>query len=173
MKDRILHSGFIEVVMRNGNREVAKVTDSVAILVYVRNLDCIVFILEDRCAMWGKPGVKSNFLSIPAGRFDEKIDIEDLIVKELFEEIGATIMKKDVLLLNRGSSLALSPGVITEMQYLAYVEIDSSQLSEDRTFGLEEEGERIERVLIRANVLKEMTFHDMKAWALAQWFMGR
>jgi hypothetical protein len=69
-------------------------------------------------------------------------------VKELKEELGVTATEAEVRVLNDEIPLALSPGVLTERQYLAYVEVTSDLIDPTkRLYGERKEGETIASLL--------------------------
>jgi hypothetical protein len=76
-------------------------------------------------------------------------------------------------LLNDAKMLALSPGVLTEKQMLAYVRINLQDIEQvDRVFGVDP-GENITRKRVPISQLPDMVFHDMKTFALVQWFLNK
>lgn len=170
--------GFVKVDVvetPNGKREVVEVTDSVAILVYNKTGDEVLLETQDRPAMAraGNPFGKTT--EVAAGRFDKQVGLRELVKLELAEELGiANVADRDIEILNFGKSLALSAGVLTERQYLAYVEVTQEQIdSTDRLYGSPEEGELIERRFVAVEQLPNMMFEDMKTWALVQWFLAK
>ena len=123
MKTRV-YDGFVmvdKVQTAAGLREVVVATDSVAFLVYNRDTDELLFATQDRAPMMRPDNPQGAILEVGAGRFDTDIGVRGLVVKELKEELGVTATKPEVQVLNDEIPLALSPGVLTERQYLAYV----------------------------------------------------
>ena len=176
MKTRV-YDGFVKVdkvTTSAGIREVVFVTNSVAFLVYNKDKDELLFATQDRAAMIQDKNPQGTILEVGAGRFDKEIGIRGLIVKELQEELGVTATEAEVQVLNDGIPLALSPGVLTERQYLAYVEVTSDRIdSSKRLYGEPKEGEVIVRRFIPVTELARIAIHDMKTWALLQWFLSR
>ena len=115
--------------------------------------------------------MNGSLTEVVAGRFDEKIGVKGLIVKEVKEEIGVTITEGQVSLLNEGKPLAMAPGILTERCYLAYAEVNSSMIEPNRIFGLHEEGERIERIIVPVKDLYRVVYEDMKTFALINYFL--
>lgn len=105
-----------------------------------------------------------------AGRFDVSLGPVALAVKEAFEEAGAIIQESQVELLNQGEPMALSAGITTERSWLAYAAISPHQLtgSDNDTFGLEVEGERITRMWISENDLDTFVAEDIRVLTLVQ-----
>lgn len=117
---------------------------------------------------------QGTILEVGAGRFDIQIGVRGLVVKELKEELGVTATEAEVQVLNDEIPLALSPGVLTERQYLAYVEVTSDRIDPaKRLYGERKEGESIIRRFVPVRELSRVPIHDMKTWALLQWFLAR
>ncbi len=171
------YNGFVKVDNVDtsmGVREVVVATDSVAFLVYNRDKDEILLVTQDRAPMMSADNPRGRILEVAAGRFDIKIGVKGLVVKELLEELGVTAREDEVHLLNDGIPLALSPGVLTERQYLAYVEVSSERIDPTkRLYGDGNEGEAITRRFVPVSELAHLKIEDMKTWALVQWFLGR
>ncbi len=167
---RVVYQGFLRVAKQD-RIEVVHATNSVGILFWIRETDEIVLTRQPRKAMIVVGNPEGLFLEVPAGRFDVKLGVVGLVVKEGHEEVGATFDECDVVILNDGEPLALSPGVLTERMYLTVVELRQDQLEAgDRIFGNPGEGERITRLRVSADEFINMIHEDMKTWALAQWF---
>ena len=168
---KLVYNGFIKI-FREGHFEIAQVTDSVAILIYDNSTQQIVLIKQQRYPMKSNANPQGYLLEVPAGRRDINCTVKQLIVKEVEEEVGIKITENNILLLNNGIPLALSPGVLTEKMFLAYVEVDSSQIEkEERQFGNVNENEKIQRVFMSINELSGMVFEDMKTFLLVKWFL--
>lgn len=168
----IVYKGFITVT-KIGRKEVVHATNSVAFLFADSVHKVVILISQVREAMIRKGNPLGTIIEVPAGRRDEKIGVKGLVVKEAREEIGKRITEKQVKLLNRGVPLALSPGIMTERTYLAYVEMDLRSCMKDnsRIYGLAAHDERITRRVVSFDELERMTFEDMKTFALVQWFL--
>lgn len=66
----------------------------------------------------------------------------------------------------------MAPGILTKRCYLAYAEVNSSMIETgNRVFGLHEEGERIERVIVPVKHLDRVVYEDMKTFALIHYFL--
>jgi 8-oxo-dGTP pyrophosphatase MutT (NUDIX family) len=175
MKTRV-YDGFVKidkVETSAGPREVVIATDSVAFLVYNKDRDELLFATQDRAPMIRADNRRGSILEVGAGRFDTKIGVRGLVVKELKEELGVTATEAEVQVLNDEIPLALSPGVLTERQYLAYVEVTSDRIDPTkRLYGERKEGEAIARRFVAVKELSRIQIHDMKTWALLQWFLA-
>jgi 8-oxo-dGTP pyrophosphatase MutT (NUDIX family) len=176
MKTRV-YDGFVKVDKVQtpvGPREVVVATNSVAFLVYNKDTDELLFATQDRAPMMCPDNPRGTLLEVGAGRFDSKIGVRGLVVKELKEELGVTATEAEVRVLNDEIPLALSPGVLTERQYLAYVEVTSNRIDPaKRLYGERKEGEAIARRFVPGRELSQIRIHDMKTWALLQWFRTR
>jgi 8-oxo-dGTP pyrophosphatase MutT (NUDIX family) len=176
MRTRV-YDGFVKVdkvETEAGLREVVSATDSVAFLVYDKDRNELLFITQDRVPMMEPDNPQGTLLEVGAGRFDLEIGVRGLVVKELKEEMGVTVTQDEVHVLNDEIPLALSPGVMTERSYLAYVEVTTDRIDPaKRLYGASEEGEAITRHFIPVGELPKMQIHDMKTWALLQWFRLR
>ena len=172
-----VYDGFIKVdkvETSAGLREVVVATDSVAFLVYNKDTNELLFASQDRAPMMRQDNPQGAILEVGAGRFDTKIGVRGLVVKELIEELGVTATETEVQVLNNEIPLALSPGVLTERQYLAYVEVTSDRIDPSkRLYGERKEGEAIVRRFLSLKELSQTQIHDMKTWALLQWFFAR
>jgi hypothetical protein len=168
----IVYKGFVTVT-KTGRKEVVHTTNSVAFLFADPIRKVVLLISQCREAMVRKGNPKGTIIELPAGRRDLKIGIKGLVVKEALEEIGKRVKSRQVKLLNRGVPLALSPGVLTERMYLAYVETDLRSCIKDssKVYGLKAHDERIRRRVVSFDELEQMTFEDMKTYAIAQWFL--
>ncbi len=172
-----VYDGFVKVdkvETPGGLREVVVATNSVAFLVYNKDTDELLFATQDRAPMIRPDNPDGTILEVGAGRFDIKIGVRGLVVKELKEELGVTATEDEVQVLNGEIPLALSPGVLTERQYLAYVEVISDRIDPSkRLYGERNEGESIARRFIPVHELAQIPIHDMKTWAPLQWFRAR
>ncbi len=172
-----VYDGFVKVDKVQtgaGPREVVLATDSVAFLVYNKDTDELLFASQDRVPMRRPDNPNGTILEVGAGRFDLKIGVRGLVVKELKEELGVKATEAEVQVLNDDIPLALSPGVLTERQYLAYVEVTTDRIDPaKRLYGERTEGEAIARRFIPVSELANLPVHDLKTWALIQWFHGR
>ncbi len=176
MKTRV-YDGFVKVdkvETTAGPREVVVATDSVSFLVYNKDRDKLLFAIQDRVPMMRPDNPQGTILEVGAGRFDVQIGVRGLVVKELKEELGVTVAEAEVQVLNDAIPLALSPGVLTERQYLAYVEVTTERIDPAKgLYGERKEGEAIARRFIPVKELSRSQIHDMKTWALLQWFLAR
>ncbi len=174
MSKKIAYQGFFTVEVHEtpqGRREVVRTTDSVCVLVFDKPRDRIILVRQPRQSMVNDDNPQGLITESVAGRFDEKIGVEALVIKELKEEIGATIRGDQVCLLNYGHPMAVSAGAITEKTYLAYVELEAGQLEEtERTFTAENEDERIERVYLHITEIGRYICKDVRVFALLQYF---
>lgn len=172
-KSNVVYKGFVTVRKING-RDVVCTTNSVAFLIADPVHRVALLIWQRREAMRRRGNPRGNIIEVPAGRRDLKTSIKKLVAKEAAEEVGKKLDARKVKLVNRGVPLALSPGVLTERQWLAYYETDLSSClkkGRSRVFGLKAHGERIHRRVVTFDQLERMTFHDMKLFALVQWFL--
>jgi 8-oxo-dGTP pyrophosphatase MutT (NUDIX family) len=168
----IIYKGFLTLA-RTGRKEVVKKQNAAAVLL-VDRVNCVVLLVKQRReAMIRKSNRSGEIIEALAGTRDEKIGVRKLIVKEVWEEVGVRIAKKQVKLLNGGVPLASSPGFTTERIWLTFAELDLSDCIRDssRVYGLADHDERITRRVVTFDELETMVFHDMKAFALVQWFL--
>ena len=168
MRKRV-YNGFIKVYKDHGF-EVVKVTNSVAFLIFVVDWMKVILIKQNRKPMKRRSNPTGVILEAPAGRFDRKVGVKGLVIAEAAEEVGVTVAKSDIDVLNHGRPMALSPGVLTERMYLAIATVRSQQVSKGRNFGLASEHERIKRILVPVSELETMVFDDMKTATLVSFF---
>lgn len=155
--------------------EVVRTSDSVAFLVFNIDTNEFLFAIQERAPMMCDSNPTGTILEVGAGRFDLKIGVRGLVVKELWEELGVTVAEDEVCLLNDGIPLAMSPGVLTEKQYLAFVAVRSERIDPTKQlYGNRGEGERVARRFIPvADITSgKVRIEDMKTWALVQWFLA-
>lgn len=174
MSIKIAYEGFFTLEVHEtaqGRREVMRTTDSICVLVYDKPRDRIILVRQPRQSMVWDDNSQGLITESIAGRFDTKISVEELIVKELREEIGATIRGDQIRLLNSGHPMAVSAGAITEKTYLALVELEAGQLEEtEREFTADKEDERISRVYLYISEIGKYICEDVRVFALLQYF---
>ena len=152
-------------------REIVRKPNAAAFLVYDPIRDAIVLVLQVREPMRSKKNRKGVTVEVPAGHVKGK-NTRAEIAREASEEIGATIPEEQVLLLNQGQMLAVSPGWTTERVALATIELKPGQIDRAREkFGLAKEGEYITRRFVPVSDLETMVLEDLKTYALVQWFL--
>lgn len=147
-------------------------TDSVAVFIYNIRTENIIFVKQDRFAMVRKDNPEGTIIETPAGRFDYKVELIELIINEVREETGVTLTADQILILNSGIPLAESPGVLTERIHLAFAAVDVDETEGlGKVYGVD--GERIERFSVPASVLEDLICYDLKTFALVQWFLRK
>jgi 8-oxo-dGTP pyrophosphatase MutT (NUDIX family) len=171
---KIIHRGFL-TLKKNGRMEVVEKPNAVAWIFVDPIRKVVLLVSQKREAMVRRSNPSGAIIEAPAGTRDLKTSIKNLVVKEAEEETGLLITTRQVKLINRGVPLATSPGWETERVYLAYVETDLGPCMKKgqgrRVFGLKAHGERIRRRVVTFEELEQMTFHDLKTFALVQWFL--
>ncbi len=171
-----LFSGyFVQVYKGMFDHEVVVAKDSVAFLVYIKDLDQVVLIRQPRAPMVTNNNPEGMILEVTAGRFngeDATLTPAELMLKEAEEEIGVKASLSQVFMLNRGRPVAVSPGASTEKMYLGMITIVSSQIEKtERTFGVDAH-EQITREFVPVQDLYNMVFEDMKTWLLVAEFLA-
>ena len=139
---------------------------SVGFLIYHPESDSVILIEQKRTAMINTDNPSGFIMEVPAGRCDRPESVKATIAREAEEEVGAKINEDQIKLLNEGVPMAMSPGILDELMYLAFIELHLGQLSHDKTFGVAEEGEVIIRKLILADEACNMICADMKTKVL-------
>lgn len=135
---------------------------SVSFLIYDPESDSVILVGQQRTAMISSDNPIGFIVEAPAGRCDRPESVKATIAREAEEEVGAKIDEDQIEMLNDGIPLAMSPGILDELMYLAFIKLRPGQLSPDRIFGVAEEGEIITRKLIPAKFAQHMTCVDMK-----------
>lgn len=143
---------------------------SVGFLIYVPERDSVILVGQNRTAMISDSNPNGYVVEVPAGRCDRPESVKATIAREASEEVGAMVEEDQIVLLNDGVPLAMSPGILDELMYLAYIELDEGQLSPDRKFGLADEGEVIDRMLVPTQKACDTVCVDMKTKALL-WYL--
>lgn len=169
---RIVYKGFVTVWKDDNDYEVVGVTDSVAGLVYLTDLDAIVLVRQYRPPMVGEDNPSGQTVEVPAGRIDLPLEINRVMAKELLEEIGARVAPENLVILNGGKPLALAAGFTTERTHLFYAEITSKDLLPGNIFGEEGTTEQTLRLFIPRSGLQALVYDTMTTFALVQWFMN-
>lgn len=139
---------------------------SVSFLIYDPESDSIILIEQQRSAMISGDNPMGFIVEVPAGRCDRPESVKATIAREAEEEVGAKVGEDQIELLNNGVPVAMSPGILDELMYLAFIRLRPGQLSSDRIFGIAEEGEVIVRKLISADMAQDMVCVDLKTKAL-------
>lgn len=139
---------------------------SVGFLIYDPASDSVILVEQQRTAMISRNNPTGLIIEAPAGRCDCPESVKATIAREAEEEVGAKIDEDQIEMLNSGVPLAMSPGILDELMYLAFIELHPGQLSPDQIFGVAEEGEVIIRKLIPADEAHDMICVDMKTKAL-------
>ena len=146
---------------------------SVGFLIYDPESDSIILVQQQRTAIISKDNPIGFIIEAPAGRCDRPESVKTTIAREAKEEVGAKIDEDQIEMLNSGIPLAMSPGILDELMYLAFIKLRPGQLSPDRIFGIAEEGEVIVRKLIPADEAHDMVCVDMKTKVLLLDFKNR
>jgi nicotinate (nicotinamide) nucleotide adenylyltransferase len=174
-QSQLAWKGFFEVKTRQtdgGARDVVRTTDSVSLLILLKDLQEIILVRQPRVSMITDDNPDGMITELVAGRFDVDLTVKQLAAKEASEEVGATIDPDRITLINDGQSMALSAGILDEMGYLTFVTINSSEIeATDRIFGVEDEGEQIQRVRMPISDLANYVCEDVRTFALIQWFL--
>ncbi|MFC5194768.1 NUDIX domain-containing protein [Bizionia hallyeonensis] len=142
--------------------------DSVAIVIYEKDTDCLLFTKQFRY-----PSIKEGdgwILELTAGSIEADENPEQRVKMEVEEEIGYQLNGLDFI-----SSFFVSPGGSSERIFLFYTEVNSS----DNIFkggGLITEKEDIQLVKMPVQEvrkhIKTNQFCDAKTIIGIQWFMG-
>lgn len=107
-----------------------------------------------------------------AGRMDKAgEDLRALAAREIGEELGMRAREDQIELINAGIPLAASPGGSSEKIYLAYAEIEPSQIREGSEWGLASEHESTRRIEVGFDEVRSYKSTDLKTFALIQWFV--
>jgi hypothetical protein len=172
---RVLYDGFAKLeewfVGGPHLHLVVRCSDSVAILLHDVVNHQFLLVKQSRAAMVRKDNPDGFITEAIAGRFDVSLGPVELAVKEAFEEAGAIIQESQVELLNQGEPMALSAGITTERSWLAYAAISPNQLTGNDTdvFGVEAEGEKIERVWVPETEIDTFVCEDIRVLTLIQY----
>jgi len=163
IKHDLFNSGSMEV-----ERYCFERGDSVAIVIYEKDTDCLLFTKQFRY-----PTIKEGdgwILELTAGSIEAHEDPEQRVKMEVEEEIGYQVNGLDFI-----SSFFVSPGGSSERVFLFYTEVNSS----DNIFkggGLITEKEDIQLVKMPVQEvrkhIKNNQFRDAKTIIGIQWFMG-
>lgn len=169
-----VYDGFVKVDRAPNGYERVVTTDSVAVLIYDPTSQKVIFTSQVRFPMLETIPIKGDMVEVVAGRLDTPFyDVRGTVVKEIAEEIGVEIETNQVEIVS--NKLATSPGVLTEMMWLAYVELKPGQIdvNHNGTYGNSHENEETQRAFCHVDDLYRLVdeLHDLKTWALIQWFL--
>jgi len=170
----LVYKGFCQVwkiPFGKGQRTVVESTDSLNLLVYVKDREQVLLLGQPRPGKLFLEGGDGESVANIAGRFDKGQNPVELAINEAKEEAGITIRPDQVEFLNNGSMMYLSPGLITERVILAYAEVAADQIDpNERTFGVEGEDEQTTRVWVTLDEFQTMVCDDVRLFTLREWF---
>jgi len=146
---------------------------SVGFLIYDPESDSVVLVEQQRTAMISDENPTGLIVEAPAGRCDRPESVKATIARKAEEEVGAKIDENQIEMLNSGVPVAMSPGILDKLMYLAFIRLRQGQLSPDKIFGIAEEGEVIVRKFIPSNKTRDMVCVDMKTKVLLLDLMRR
>lgn len=174
----LIFDGFIKLEKWKGEGIsfpllVVRSSDSCSGLLWDRPRHRVLLVRQNRVAMATDANPTGSLVELVAGRFDVKVGPRALFVKEAKEEAGANITEADVEILNQGNPLALSPGVLTERAYLAFVEIRPEHLDEGDSYGVADEGESTNRVWMSVERFLAGPHEDLRVFTLARELQAR
>ncbi|TSE11467.1 MULTISPECIES: NUDIX domain-containing protein [Aquimarina] len=166
-KASVIHDRFNQNTPINYVREMMDKGDCVAVLLYEKDTDKVLFINQFRY-----PTIKNDngwLLEIPAGGIEENEDAKDCAIREVEEETGYKVHKLEHI-----STFYATPGVSSERMYLYYGEVfERDQISKGG--GVEEEDEDIQLCKISISEIKTLLeskiINDAKSIIALQWFM--
>ena len=164
-----VYDGFCKVEKRLVDKhELVRTTDAAAVLVCNTRTNNVIFITQDRFPMIRDDNPNGTVTEVVAGRFDRPVSLVDLLILEVYEEIGIQLNPRNLVILNDAQPLAPSPGILTERIGVAvcFVGFDESD-GADKTYGVD--GEKIKRVSVPVRQLDRMIYSDLKTWGLAQY----
>lgn len=151
-------------------------TNSVGVLIYFAKTEQIIVVTQKRAGMITSENQNGLITESIAGRFDNDIKSAiTLAIQETKEESGIELSEKEIIVLNNGQGLALSPGIITEKMVLVVAIVpDEIPIHSNDYFGNENEGESITRSLLNFTDIKNGTylFEDLKLYAMCQWLIN-
>ncbi len=174
-KREVLYQGYFtlcRITYPDGHiREVLEARDSVAALVYVADRDEVLLVEQTRVPAHSATNPHGQIVELVAGRIDKSLSLDEILLEELIEELGVTATADNIQWMNQREPVTLSAGTITEKAYVAYVEVNSSQVdSEDRIYGLAEANERITRRWISREDFLTMVCSDLRVLYMQAWF---
>ncbi len=176
---QVVYKGYFRfelVDTPQGRREVLHAPDSVSILLYDNTSDRFRLVRQPRAAMIRPDNPDGMITELVAGRFDGDYTLEQLIIKEVWEEAGIDLPPRNVEILNNGVPMAVSAGATTERAYLAYAWFTPDMIvDEKKVYGAPGEGEEITPVWIDADTLSlmQMDFEDVRVFALIYYIIAR
>jgi len=180
-KTKTLINGFLKVEEWNDGGlsfplVVVRASDSVVGLLYDATNDRVLLVNQHRAPIVREDNPDGGITELVAGRFDVNLGPRALLVKEAKEEVGVQITEDEVKLVNLGVPMALSAGVLTERCYGGFAVIHPDRIADgDEGYGVENEGEQINRVWMSAEeFISSTTVHDCwRVYAMAQFLARR
>ena len=168
-KALVAHDSFYKKERILIKRESLERGDSVGVLVFEPETDCVLFVRQFRY-----PARKSGngwMIEIPAGYVEQDEDPEESAQREVEEEMGYRATR-----FHHVCTFYLSPGYSSEKMFLYYTEVNSGKKVSDGG-GNEDEDEDIELVRIPKNLLLEKIgmgdIIDAKSIIAIQWLLNR
>lgn len=175
MKERYIHTGYYKYMERNigrGWRQFLRTTDSVTVLIYINDLDRFVLVQQPRESLIDAAHPEGTSTECIGGRFDYDVDPLTLVINEAVEEAGVHLTPADIVPINGGKPMTVSPGATTERCYLYYAVVHSSAVDMSRTdFGADGEDERITRILVTPDQLARDGCDDLRVYTLYQYHL--
>lgn len=175
VETKILFDGFVRLISRQGKADkfptvVMNASGSIGAIVLVKHQDgeySIVTVEQRRYAAVTAHNPFGWIRELVAGRFDKNnATLRSYLTSEAMEEAGIDIDDtNEIYLLNGGSSVYLSVGVMDEVQYYVMAVVDESQVrlaKADETFGLASEGEAITRTILPVREFLAQSVDDVK-----------
>ena len=163
-----------DVEFHGHKRHVLHASDSAGLLIYLKDRNAIVLVRQQRAPMVSAENPDGVITELLAGRFDKYETPLQLLAREASEEAGITIDPSQIEILNFGQPLALSAGILDELCWLGYVEISDDQIDPtSKLFGLHDEGEYIDRIVIPVENLEFLVCEDARVYGAIQWFLRR
>lgn len=119
------------------NSNIMNLQNGVGILLYDRQKDKVVLIEQFRFGPINE-ALNPWLIEIIAGINDADESVDEIAIREVFEETGITVQKVFPMI-----SYLVNPSTTNQKIDLFYAFIDSTQLDENKTHGLISEGEDI------------------------------
>ena len=133
--------------------EIAKVHDSVAILIYHKAKESYIFVKQFRPAVYLENS-DGFTIELCAGIVDKDLSLKQIACEEVLEECGYKVSEDD---LHRVTSFYTAVGFAGSSQTLYYIEVDdNAKVNEGGGIDLEE----IELIYIKKSEINEFIFNE-------------
>ena len=155
IKPRFIYTSLAKYTQNGDKRswEILKAHDSVAILIYDKDLDSFILVKQFRPAVYVNNSIGMS-LELCAGIVDKDISLIQIAQEEVIEECGYAVPLENI---TKITSFFSSVGFAGSRQTLYYAEVDQSM---KKNSGGGVDGEVIEVIELKSDEAKEFIYQE-------------